>query len=302
MPAARDTVSRTASGCRGSGRGDANSRRAHPLLLFPLPHNSPSLLVSVAVQAATPPAGTRLRQNGAAGSRRETPRVTGDPGPFPPRPRQRQTAGHTAGCAPNGSGHVSVRDPARTTEGFADLHRHALPSSMCGLSSRGEGRPRARRVVSVYFNTNGVGTLSSAAAASRRRSPAAADVNAADTDEVEPPAPASPRARPVPQQTNENREAAVVRELAERRPAGGRRRRGQPLPRPGLRPPRRPAGARQTAREDSGTTTCSSSGSSTASAATSPIWSTPCRITPQRFRGAHRLRALPARAKALRAA
>ena len=30
---------------------------------------------------------------------------------------------------------------------------------VCGLSSRGEGRPRARRVVSVYFNTDLVGTL-----------------------------------------------------------------------------------------------------------------------------------------------
>ena len=107
---------------------------------------SPSLLASVAVQAATPPAGTRLHQNGVAGSRRETPRVTGDPGPFPPRPRQRQTAGHTAGCAPNGSGHVSVRDPARTTEGFADLHRHALPSSMRPFIPRGGAaqRPQGR--------------------------------------------------------------------------------------------------------------------------------------------------------------
>ena len=53
--------------------------------------------------------------------------------------------------------------------------------------------------------------------------------------------------------------------------------RAQPLPRLRLRPPRRPAGSRQSACAPCGRATCSWSGSSTASAATSPIWSTPCR-------------------------
>ena len=52
---------------------------------------------------------------------------------------------------------VPVSDP--------DVCRPNLP--VCGLSSRGEGRPRARRVVSVYFRTNLVGTLGTASASRR---------------------------------------------------------------------------------------------------------------------------------------
>ena len=64
---------------------------------------------------------------------------------------------------------------------------------------------------------------------------------------------------------------------AARRPAGRGRRGDQPLPRPRLRRTRRPARTRQSACAPCAGATCSSSGSSTVSAATSPTWSTPYR-------------------------
>ena len=66
----------------------------------------------------------------------------------------------------------------------------------------------------------------------------------------------------------EDRRLAVAGPAA-RRPAGGRRGRGQPLPR--LRP--RPPACATTGRDS--TTACAP-----ASVATSPIWSTPCRTCP----------------------
>ena len=64
---------------------------------------------------------------------------------------------------------------------------------------------------------------------------------------------------------------------AARRPADGRPRRGQPLPRLRLWRSRRPARTRQLPARPADGQTCSWSGSSTGWAGTSPTWSTPCR-------------------------
>ena len=78
--------------------------------------------------------------------------------------------------------------------------------------------------------------------------------------------------------------AAGPRCSAARCPAGGRRRRrGQRLPRPRVRRPGRPGRVSTAACAPCGRAMCSSSGNSTASAGTSPTWSTPCRtVGPRR--------------------
>ena len=155
MPAARATVSSTASGRRGSGGGRATPRGGCPswCCLRTPPPRSPAFF-----RAATPLPGRGCTRRGrweAAGRLLESPGT-----------RDCFLLGLGSGSCRTHCGGAHRTAPVKLAYGIHEdrpgsvtTYTTAPVSQYAALSSRGEGRPRACIGVSVYFNTNGLGTI-----------------------------------------------------------------------------------------------------------------------------------------------